>query len=193
MHQHARPRSGLSALAILATALTLAACGGSQAPKGSQERPYRIAVIPKGTTHEFWKSIHAGAIGREAAKGANVEIIWKGPLREDDREEQIKVVEDFMTQRDRRHRARAARRQGARAARRARPSARGIPVVIIDSALAVRPDRELRRDRQRRRAAGWRPSGSAQAARRQGQGPDAALPGGLGQHHRARARLPRRP
>ena len=24
--------------------------------------PYTIAVIPKGTTHEFWKSIHAGAV-----------------------------------------------------------------------------------------------------------------------------------
>ena len=23
---------------------------------------YKIAVIPKGTTHEFWKSINAGAV-----------------------------------------------------------------------------------------------------------------------------------
>jgi ribose transport system substrate-binding protein len=54
-----------------------------------------IAVIPKGTTHEFWKSIHAGAI--KAAREAGVEIIWKGPLKEDDREAQISVVEDFVT------------------------------------------------------------------------------------------------
>ena len=54
-----------------------------------------IAVIPKGTTHEFWKSIHAGAI--KAARALDVEIIWKGPPREDDRDLQIQVVEDFIS------------------------------------------------------------------------------------------------
>jgi len=61
---------------------------------------YRIAVIPKGTTHIFWKSIHAGAVKAAEelkAAGVNVEIIWKGPLKEDDRESQIRVVEDFVT------------------------------------------------------------------------------------------------
>jgi len=56
-----------------------------------------IAVIPKGTTHEFWKSVHAGA--EKAAQELGVAIIWKGPLREDDREEQIKVVENFINMR----------------------------------------------------------------------------------------------
>lgn len=59
------------------------------------DKKLTIAVIPKGTTHEFWKSIHAGAI--QASRELNVEILWKGPLREDDREEQIKVVEDMIT------------------------------------------------------------------------------------------------
>lgn len=54
-----------------------------------------IAVIPKGTTHEFWKSIHAGAI--KAGRELQVEVIWKGPLKEDDREAQISVVENFIT------------------------------------------------------------------------------------------------
>ncbi len=54
-----------------------------------------IAVIPKGTTHEFWKSVHAGAV--KAGRDLGVEIIWKGPQREDDREQQIQVVEDFVT------------------------------------------------------------------------------------------------
>src|ERR1044071_9911576 len=64
--------------------------------------PYTIAVIPKGTTHEFWKSINAGAIKAQrelAAAGTKVEVIWKGPLREDDRDQQIQVVENFMTRR----------------------------------------------------------------------------------------------
>ena len=59
-----------------------------------------IVVIPKGTTHEFWKSIHAGAIKAEQeleAEGQSIKIIWKGPLKEDDRDEQIKVVENFIT------------------------------------------------------------------------------------------------
>ena len=57
-------------------------------------------MIPKGTTHIFWKSIHAGAVKAQQelkAAGLNVEIIWKGPLKEDDRESQIRVVEDFVT------------------------------------------------------------------------------------------------
>lgn len=66
------------------------------------DKTYTIAVIPKGTTHEFWKCIHAGAIKAQrelAAQGTKVEIIWKGPLREDDRDQQIQVVENFMTRR----------------------------------------------------------------------------------------------
>ncbi len=63
---------------------------------------YTIAVIPKGTTHEFWKAIHAGALKAQeelTANGTKVEVIWKGPLREDDRDQQIQVVENFISRR----------------------------------------------------------------------------------------------
>jgi ribose transport system substrate-binding protein len=64
------------------------------------ERPanpeYRIAVIPKGTTHEFWKSVHAGA-AQAAKEAGNVEIFWKGPLQENDTDGQINVVQEFIT------------------------------------------------------------------------------------------------
>lgn len=67
---------------------------------GESERPantkYRIAVIPKGTTHEFWKSVHAGA-AQAAKEAGNVEIFWKGPLQENDTEGQINVVQEFIT------------------------------------------------------------------------------------------------
>ncbi|MEP6664769.1 MAG: substrate-binding domain-containing protein, partial [Verrucomicrobiota bacterium] len=66
------------------------------------EKTYTIAVIPKGTTHEFWKSIHAGAVKAQReweARGVKIDLIWKGPLREDDRDQQIQVVENFMTRR----------------------------------------------------------------------------------------------
>src|SRR3989442_13038228 len=66
------------------------------------EPAYTIAVIPKGTTHEFWKSINAGAVkaqGELNEKGIKVQIIWKGPLREDDRDQQIQVIENFISRR----------------------------------------------------------------------------------------------
>ena len=63
-------------------------------------KDYTIAVIPKGTTHEFWKSIHTGAAKAEQelnAQGVKTKIFWKGPLREDDRDQQIQVVENFAS------------------------------------------------------------------------------------------------
>src|SRR5215510_13780910 len=69
-------------------------------PARSATPPYTIAVIPKGTTHEFWKSINAGAVKAQqelTGKGIKVDVIWKGPLREDDRDQQIQVVENFTT------------------------------------------------------------------------------------------------
>jgi ribose transport system substrate-binding protein len=68
-------------------------------PALAQPQKLTIAVVPKGTTHEFWKSIHAGAIKAQrefAAAGVAVEVIWKGPLKEDDREQQVQVVENFI-------------------------------------------------------------------------------------------------
>ena len=63
------------------------------------ERASRVAVIPMGATHQFWKSIHAGAVKAQRelqARGIDVEVIWKGPLKEDDRGQQIEVVENFV-------------------------------------------------------------------------------------------------
>ncbi len=77
--------------------MALAGCG-----KKTDEKTFTIAVIPKGTTHEYWKSIHAGAVKAQqelAARGIPVEVIWKGPFREDDRDQQIQVVENFTSRR----------------------------------------------------------------------------------------------
>jgi ABC-type sugar transport system substrate-binding protein len=63
-----------------------------------KEKKYTLAVIPKGTTHEFWKSVHAGAENAARELG-NVEILWKGPILENDLEGQINVVQDFVTKR----------------------------------------------------------------------------------------------
>ena len=124
----------LITFALILTFIAAASC--KRAGSGNSKK-LSIAVIPKGTSHEFWKSIHAGAIkaARElSAPGAEVEVIWKGPLREDDREQQIQVVEGFASQGvsgivlaplDNRALVRPV--EEAKAA--------GVPTVIIDSAL----------------------------------------------------------
>lgn len=73
-------RSCLAALAFASAALA--------------DDKLEIAVIPKGTTHSFWKSIEAGA--RKAGKEEGVQITWRGPLKEDDRAQQIGLVQQFV-------------------------------------------------------------------------------------------------
>ncbi len=77
-------------------AQTSSATGGAAAAGGPKK--LRIAVIPKGTTHEFWKSVHAGAANAAKELG-DVEVLWKGSLLESDRETQIQVMQDFITTR----------------------------------------------------------------------------------------------
>jgi ribose transport system substrate-binding protein len=129
-------RRMLSLLLGLSLFATLSCTNPGGSGSGDKKK-LTIAVIPKGTTHEFWKSIHAGAnkaAGELSAQGTQIEVIWKGPLREDDREQQIQVVEGFTTQGvsgivlaplDNRALARPVEE-----AKRA-----GVPTVIIDSGL----------------------------------------------------------
>jgi ribose transport system substrate-binding protein len=118
--------------------------GGSPGATGSPATPSpasgtapgarsTIAVIPKGTTHEFWKSVHAGAV--KASRELDVDVIWKGPLKEDDLKSQIDLVQSFTAQRvsgivlaPLNDKALIGSVNGAAAA--------GIPVVIFDSALS---------------------------------------------------------
>jgi ribose transport system substrate-binding protein len=122
----------------LFSVLALAACGGGSGPKGAAERPFRVAFVPKGTTHEFWRTIQAGAVAARrdlAAKGVHVEILWKGPLREDDREQQVQVVESFASQGvDGMILAPLDEKALVRPVEEAKRL--GVPTVIVDSALA---------------------------------------------------------
>jgi len=88
-------------LAALSLALTLglSACGNdaSTVTQAGTQKKLKIAVIPKGTTSEYWKILHAGAAKAQQELGADkIEIIWKGPLKEDQSAEQISVVEDMF-------------------------------------------------------------------------------------------------
>lgn len=109
------------------TALALMLLGGC-----AEEEKVSIAVIPKGTTHVFWKSIHAGA--EKAAQELGIQVVWQGPQKEDDREMQINVVQNFVSRR-----ADAIVLAPLDEAALVRPVKaalkRDIPVVVIDSDL----------------------------------------------------------
>jgi len=74
------------------SAFCLVGCGRKDS--GSEGDGLTVAVIPKGTIHEFWKTVHAGA--EKAGRELGVEILWKGSLKEDDRDAQISVVENIL-------------------------------------------------------------------------------------------------
>ena len=110
-------------------------CASDTEQKNGQEQDetaIQIAVIPKGTTHQFWKSIHAGA--NKAGSEQDVEIIWQGPQKEDDRQLQIQVVQNFIS---RGIDAIVLAPLDARSLVSPVEAAvkRGIPVIIIDSGL----------------------------------------------------------
>jgi ribose transport system substrate-binding protein len=111
----------LFVLFILLGSTCLISCTANQT--GSKK--FTIAVVPKGTTHPFWKSVNAGATKASndyKLQGVNVDLIWKGPLREDDREQQIQVVEGFISQ-----------------------GVNGIVLAPLDSKALVRPVEEAKR------------------------------------------------
>jgi len=119
-------RTGIGTLLSL---LFVALIGCEPAPPAK----LRIAVIPKGESHEFWKSVRAGAM--KAAKDFDLDVTFKGPAREGSTNDQIAMVQnkiadgvdgiclapvDAVALRESVDQAIAA----------------GIPVVIFDSGLA---------------------------------------------------------
>src|SRR5438132_14359439 len=124
-------------ISILVVLESVAALGCNRSGSKNAKKKLTIAVIPKGTSHEFWKSVQAGSIkaARDlSAQGTEVEVIWKGPLREDDREQQIQVVEGFTSQGvDGIVLAPLDNRALVRAVEEAKGA--GLPTLIIDSAL----------------------------------------------------------
>ena len=91
-----------------------------------------IAVIPKGTSMNFWQSMQAGALKAESE--LDVDVIWVGPQNEDERQQQIAIVDNQIINQvsgivlapldD------TALRRPVRTA-----AQKNIPVIIVDSAL----------------------------------------------------------
>jgi len=90
-------RLGL-ALLVLSVA---AGCGQQQSGGAGDEAgapdsgKLRIAVIPKGLSHQFWLTVKAGA--EAAAKEFGAEIDWQGPAKETQVAKQISIVEDMVS------------------------------------------------------------------------------------------------
>jgi ribose transport system substrate-binding protein len=117
-------------ISLVLTLLALGlACGEGGPPADGR---LSVAVIPMGTTHEYWKSIHAGA--EKAGGELDVEIVWKGPQKEDDRGQQISVVEDMISRRVDGIVLAPLDRSGLRQVV-AEARAAGIPTVVVDSGL----------------------------------------------------------
>jgi ribose transport system substrate-binding protein len=102
--------------------------------KGENEK-LTLALVPKGTTHEFWQTVKAGA--EAAGKENNAEILFNGPSEENNVQEQIDILRNYGTQGVDGVAVAATDKQSV-----AGPvddlQAKGIPVVVVDS--SVEPD-----------------------------------------------------
>jgi ribose transport system substrate-binding protein len=87
-------------IAVLGLVAVLGSCTSQQAQEANaepeKERKLQIAVIPKGSTHYHWRSVQAGA-EKAAHELGDVEIIWQGPQKEDDRQMQIQVMQNMVS------------------------------------------------------------------------------------------------
>lgn len=111
-------------LILLAAALLTTSCKQSGKPV--------IGVVPKGASHIFWQTVHAGAI--KAAQEDGYEVEWNAPTKEVDASRQIEIVESMVNRK-------LAGIVLAPVDRKAlvsvidRAAAAGIPVSIFDSAI----------------------------------------------------------
>jgi ribose transport system substrate-binding protein len=114
----------MSRLLLLAAVLALAGC--------QRSGECAIGVVPKGASHIFWQTVHAGAIKAGGEAGCRIE--WNAPALEIDSSRQIEIV-DAMINRKLDGIVLAPVDKQALVAVVERAGAKGIPVVIFDSAI----------------------------------------------------------
>ena len=145
------------------TALALIACLAVLANAEEPRKPV-VALVPKGATHVFWKTVEAGA--KEAGAELGAEIVWSAPQKEDDRAQQMAMVDTLVLRKvdalclaplD----AVALRDKAVKA------TEAGIPVIIFDSPLA----------KAEGASAGYVGTDNYAAGRKAGEGLAAALGG----------------
>ena len=98
----------------------------------NRQKQRRIAVIPKGTAHVFWQSVHAGAAA--AGQEFHAEILWDGPPNETDYSRQLEIF-DSMLNRHVDGVVVAAADKTILNASLDRAARENVPVVVFDSAV----------------------------------------------------------
>lgn len=101
---------------------------------------YIIAVIPKGESHAYWKSVEIGA--KKAGKELGCTVIFKGPAQESDRAQQIELVEGYISE-NVSGICLAPLDSDALVDPVAMAKRNNIPVVIFDSALKGTPGKDF--------------------------------------------------
>jgi ribose transport system substrate-binding protein len=127
---------------FILTLLAVSVASGCASAKSDAK--YRIVVIPKGLTHEFWQSIHRGAerAGKDLKErlGLAVDVRWDGPREENETQAQLSIIDRNL----------AAKINGivlapqhSQALIPAVENAvkQGVPVLVIDSGLAPEADK----------------------------------------------------
>lgn len=80
--------------ALMVLAMVFAACGGGgaspAASSGGASTPY-IAIVSKGSQHQFWQAVQKGATDEAAAKGAT--ISYEGPASESEVDKQLTMLQ----------------------------------------------------------------------------------------------------
>lgn len=82
--------------AVLAVALAATACSGpagSGGTTGGGAKPY-IAIVSKGSQHQFWQAVQKGATDAAAAKGAT--ITYEGPASESEVDKQLTMLQSAL-------------------------------------------------------------------------------------------------
>jgi ribose transport system substrate-binding protein len=62
-------------------------------------QPYQVAVIPKGTSNDYWKIVHAGALKAQQelkSEGVEVNVLWEGPETGNPVERQQQIMRDMI-------------------------------------------------------------------------------------------------
>jgi ribose transport system substrate-binding protein len=78
----------------MALALVVGACGGGSSPTpAAGEKPY-IAIVSKGSQHQFWQAVEKGAYDAALALGA--EITYEGPASESEVDKQLTMLQTAL-------------------------------------------------------------------------------------------------
>jgi ribose transport system substrate-binding protein len=129
LNKRLRPGPALhTAFAVLVVFAVLAVLPGC----GETQHQYRIAVVPKGLSHQFWQTVKAGA--EAAAKEHDGQVIWNGPAKETDVADQIGIIDDMIS-RGVDAIVMAACHEEALIGVVTKAMEQGIPVVTIDSGV----------------------------------------------------------